>query len=259
MNELKTLQKQFMASIYEHNTSIERSIETNGISADKRMEIYYNNVIGAIVNALQDTFDTVYKLVGDEFFRFAVRQYIKTEQPSSGDLGEFGASFPQFLGQFPPCKKLPYLEDIATLNWYRHLAYGAKDEPQYTVENTSTLIKNSIENLILITHSSSKLLTSTHPLDVIFSVCHDNEHDTDTIELPQRGCRLLIYRKGYHLTHLVLSEPEYFFLESIIQNNTIGEAVETIDESLLDQLDLGNFLLSLFEQGVITKTHKVQL
>lgn len=251
-NKLKTLQKEFLNSIYHKDDKIESEIKENGISASLRMNVYYNNVLGSITTALKDTYQAVNLLVGDEFFSYAVKCFLKTDLPKSGDLALFGEKFPGFLANFSPCKNIAYIEDVARMEWLRYLAYGAKDEAPLAISHLTKITPQELENLTFKFVSSANLIKSNHPLDIIFDLCFPKEKnkfaDDDGIELPKRGCYLLVYRKKYHLTHLVLDKKSYVIIEKLIQGVSLGEAVDAIPENELEEFDLSKLLTSLFTE-----------
>ena len=51
------------------------------------------------------------------FFGEAARQYIVGHPSLSGDLNDYGGEFAQFLAAYPHAADLPYLPDVARLEW----------------------------------------------------------------------------------------------------------------------------------------------
>lgn len=95
----------------------------------RRLGIYRNNVLSSLVGALADTFPVTWQLVGAEFFRAMALQYIRISPPSTPVLTAYGSSFSRFVAQFEPARSVPYLADVAELEWARTMAYHAADVP----------------------------------------------------------------------------------------------------------------------------------
>ena len=95
--------------------------------ADRRFAVYKNNVYARLVDALRDPFPAVERLVGEEFFRYAAVQYIAVTPPRSPTLLGYGKDFARFLEEFPPAQDIPYLSDVADLEFRYLEAYHAAD------------------------------------------------------------------------------------------------------------------------------------
>lgn len=103
------------------------AVEPDGLAPDARLAIYRHHVSTSLTGVLRDTFPVVCRLVGEAFFGYAADRFIRLAPPAGPCLSEFGAGFPQFLGCFPPCRTLPYLPDVARLEWALNAAYHADD------------------------------------------------------------------------------------------------------------------------------------
>lgn len=105
-----------------------------GDPAGKRFAVYRNNVAVSLTEALITAFPVIYKLVGDEFFRAVVGVFLRQHPPNSPLMMFYGDQFADFLDGFEPAKQLPYLPDMARVEFAIRHAYHAADatalEPQ---------------------------------------------------------------------------------------------------------------------------------
>ncbi len=58
------------------------------------------------------------QLVGEIFFNATALSFINQCPCLSPDLGDYGKQFPDFIANFEPVKHLPYLSDVAHLEWH---------------------------------------------------------------------------------------------------------------------------------------------
>ncbi len=71
---------------------------------------------------------SIERLVGEDFFKGAASLFIGASSSHPRPvLIEYGEAFPAFLESFEPARGLPYLADVARLEWLRHAAYHAAD------------------------------------------------------------------------------------------------------------------------------------
>src|SRR5882724_3945962 len=99
----------------------------DGIDAAERLSIYRNTSVSTLTTALRLTYPAVQKLVGDEFFEGAARVFIEGHPALSPWLDQYGQGFCAFLAEFPPASSLPYLPDVAELQWAVSRALHAPD------------------------------------------------------------------------------------------------------------------------------------
>jgi hypothetical protein len=92
-----------------------------------RVNVYRNNVRLNRIAALTDAFPNVAQLVGLEYFQALARVYVDSTPASSANLHEDGATLPAFIRDFDKAADLPYLSDVADVDWRLHRAYFALD------------------------------------------------------------------------------------------------------------------------------------
>jgi len=118
MPSLRELQDAVRRSIVDcDNVDAVAHVVADGITPQERLSVYRNTFIQTLIRALRLSYPAVDQLVGTEFFDATAREYIAQQPPRSGYLEEFGGDFSAFLGRFTPCVSVPYLPDVAQLEW----------------------------------------------------------------------------------------------------------------------------------------------
>ena len=116
-----------MPSLRELQTRFAISLLADTGDPGERIAIYRNTVFANYRNALGATFPVVQQLVGVPFFNAAVDAYVVAHPSTSGDLNVYGDRFGDFLADYPHAKELPYLPDVARLEWAVDEASRAED------------------------------------------------------------------------------------------------------------------------------------
>lgn len=101
----------------------------NCSTPDRRFAVYRNNVQHGLSVALATRFPVIERLVGADFFAATARVFAAQHPPETPVLQDWGEAFPTFLAGFEPAAELPYLADVARLEWLRGRAYHAADAP----------------------------------------------------------------------------------------------------------------------------------
>lgn len=84
---------------------------------DEAMRIHRNTVMSALAGALRLSHPTVDALVGEAFFDQAACAFAQSQPPRAASLSPYGGGFAEFLSGFAPCADLPYLADVARLDF----------------------------------------------------------------------------------------------------------------------------------------------
>jgi hypothetical protein len=131
---------------------------------DRRFAIYRNNVTSSLVEALSARFPVIKRLVGDEFFSALARSYVLREPPFSPLLIHYGETFAVFIEDFEPARPLPYLADVARLEYARGRAYHAADAEPVPRKIFAALAEERIGATRVKLHPSVSILSSPYPL-----------------------------------------------------------------------------------------------
>ena len=105
----------------------------HGGPAGARFDVYRNNVVVSLTEALITGFPTIHKLVGDAFFRAMAGVFLRAHPPEDPRLPTYGSRFPGFLMRFDQVGHLPYLPDIAKLDLGMRQSYHAADSTPLSV------------------------------------------------------------------------------------------------------------------------------
>lgn len=169
--------------------------------AKQLLQVYQNNYISSLRSALKSTYSAVFRLVGEDFFNYMVNYYAKDNSPKTGNIQDYGHNFYQFIKTFKPCQSLPYLADIALLEYdYECCYYGqnvlfdiAENYPNFNQKKLSS----SLDNI--------HILKSAYPIIAIWQL---NE-DSPPLDLQQTGDNVLLYKHNQKIKVLKLSQEVF--------------------------------------------------
>lgn len=104
--------------------------------------VYRNTSARGAVEALRASYPTVDLLVGEEMFTQVALDYRREQLPIGPVLSDYGAQFAGFLANQPWTCELPYLADVARLDWLWLESFLAPDRPAMprTIGGTSRVM-----------------------------------------------------------------------------------------------------------------------
>ena len=170
MRRFADLQREFAGAVLDPEAAVPAPVSRKaGGVPSRRFGVYRNNVYASLIDVLAGRFAVVARLVGEEFFRAMARIYIESEPPRSAVLLRYGRSFPDFVASFPPAASLPYLADMARLEWAWHAAYHAEDAAHVPLAELAGAVERA-EGAVLTLHPSLGVVRSPYPIVSIFEL-----------------------------------------------------------------------------------------
>ncbi len=229
MPKLRELQLNFAAAIMDGvQEGFDRCILSNGLNGAGRMQVYRNNILLNLTGALKAVYPAIHRLVGDGFFRYAAAQYIARYPSRSGDLHQFGREFAEFLDAFTPAAELPYLPDVARLEWAYHSVFHAVRHAPLDLGMLAKVPPNKQEALHFQLHPAAYLLQSAFPILRIRQSNQDDSTEDSPVDLAEGGVKLLVFRREENLDiefHL-LGDGEFNFLYTLANDDSFSVACE---------------------------------
>ncbi len=252
----KGFQSDFSHSLLDPRAGIPHQLKASGQNFPKqRFDVYRNNVFSSLVQALEEGFPVVKRLVGAEFFRGVASCYVQQVMPVSPVIMIYGKSFPDFLEGFAPAEALPYLADIARLEWLYSESFHAKDEKLVSMASVFEAAREQLAQVVFGFHPACRMLTSPYAILSLWQ-SHQGGISDEDIVLPEIDMseEVLITRPGLVVELRWLTLGGAHFIQLLQQGKTLGEAAHIVLEENPDFI-LETLLDMLFESGAIASFH----
>ena len=248
MLSLREQQAGFAAALF--NPAASRAapgIRADGISPALRLGFYRTNVFENYRKALAATYPAAEKLVGSGFFGTLAEEYIRRYPSHSGDVGRHGKQFAEFLRRHASARELPYLSDVARLEWCIEESFNEADHAPLALERLSGVPAEQHERLRFLLAPSCRLMSSVFPVQRIWEVCQPDHEGEVKVDLDQGGTDLMVRRRGFSVTVETLQPGEFAMLMALSTGHGFAEAYEYargVDDSFDPALFLHKHVLS---------------
>lgn len=200
-------------------------IAGDSVSAEGPLRIHRNHVRQSLAAALAATFPTVASLVGGPFFDTMAKAFVAESLPESPVLAEYGVGFPVFVEAFAPARGLPYLADVARLDWVLGQAFHVAHGPRLDAADLEGMSSRDLLAITLRLAPGATLLRSAYPLDRIWQACQPGA-DPAEVDLAAGGVSLLVMRQDHDAAFALLDEGEAEFIEAIARGTSLGKAAQ---------------------------------
>lgn len=221
------------------------------ISRERRLQVYRNNSVQSLAAALAAVYPVVARLVGEAYFQGLLRAYLAAHPSRTGHLQPFGAELPAFIETLPSAAGLPYLADVARLEWAWHEAWHAADSGPLRPDSLAAIPLELQATLCFALQPAARIVVSPWPVLAIWRANQDDaDADAPAISLDAGGDSVLAVRRGFEVELHRLDHGEAVWLQVLAAGRPLGGAVADtfaqdprfdLGAALLRQLALGTF------------------
>lgn len=253
MQRLAELQAEFAAALSDPALpappGVRRQVK---LPQSRRFDVYRNNMVVSLIEALEATFPVVQRLVGTDFFKAAAKTYIRQAPPRSPVLLLYGETFGDFLDGFEPAAGVPYLGDVARLEWARLNAYHAADAEPLTIERLAAVPQAQLAETRFTLHPSLRLISSRFPVASLWAATSGADPEAE-IDM-KRGEDAAVLRPMLAVDLRVLPPGGQAFMAALGDGCTLGEAADRAAQAV-EAFDLACHLQGLFQLGAVAALH----
>ena len=111
------------------DSTLINSIKGDGLAVDQRLQIYRNNYRETLTSSLEAYFPSVLTFVGEQFFKGAAKAFVQLHPPVEARLSVYGSAFGDFLREWEHAQTIPYIGDLADLDFRIARAQDASEGP----------------------------------------------------------------------------------------------------------------------------------
>lgn len=232
-------QEAFVAAALDPTAPVPQGITgADGHPTIKRFNVYRNNIVVGLKDALATGFPAVRSLVGAEFFDAMAGTYVRTHPPRSPLMPAYGESFADFLDGFEPAKSLPYLGDVARLEYALRAAYHAADAAPVEAEK----LRNPLAFTRSVTLAPAlHVLRSPFPVSEIRAAALGGPKPTGGAE------DVIVMRPTFDPTVTAFPSGTATIIEALTAGRSLGAALELAPAAL----DVSAFVTALLTGGAI--------
>ena len=226
MPELFDFQSDFAAALRDRQRTpaMQRWLAGDVDLVERRMAIYRANMAAAADKALSSAYPVIRQVVGDEFFHGLAREYQRGTPSASGDLTDFGATFDAFVSAFEHTRSLPYLPDLARLEWAVHRAGGAADAPDWDAGALATVEPEQQAEIRFAWSPGLAVVESAHPVVRIWTIHQPGYGGEFSVDW-NRADTALVARDGFAVVVTECGAADATFIRASLAGAPLGDAV----------------------------------
>jgi hypothetical protein len=217
---LRELQAEFARAVLTPEGGLDGQVVAAGLDPARRFAVYRNNVMYSLRRVLEGNYPATRRVAGEARFRAAAEAFVRARPPRMPQLHAWGGELPELLRRHPATAEMPWLADLATLEWVREEAYYAADAAPLAPERLAGLAEAEALALRLELHPTARLLASPWPVWTLWS------EETAPAEVFLAPERVLVVRPAMEVLTRPLGLGEHALLAAFAAGRTLAEAAE---------------------------------
>jgi hypothetical protein len=226
MNQLADRQAQFQA----HLTSGAEAVTAHIIGDDKadsetRLQVYFQAYRLRLIEVLQNDFEGLHTLLGDEGFSRMVQAYLAKHPSRHPSVRWFGQHLPVFLSSQPEYAEHPVLAEMARFEWAWGLAFDAADRSAPGVAAMTEIDPEAWGSLQVEVQPSVQQLSLSHNVPAIFQAA-TNQATPPPVEIAASPVSWVLWRRDLIVCWRSLEPDEAWALEAAVGGASFAQVCE---------------------------------
>lgn len=225
----------------------------NGTPGLERIAVYADGYKARIEEALSESHEAIAHVLGHSKFHFLAEEYAEQYPSRHYNLSSTGKYFSEFIGRHSISKELPFLSDLAQLEWLIHQAFHAYDKPAFEASQFAGMSPEDWGLAKLIFQPSVGLIVSKWPILDVWKA-RKTPVEKINIDFVNRPQKILIARSFAQVTCNLLDDRQFFLVNQLLQGKKLGDACEELTDFCGDNEDapIQTWFTQWIQAGLIT-------
>ncbi|MCW8931458.1 MAG: DNA-binding domain-containing protein [Gammaproteobacteria bacterium] len=253
---LKSLQQEMLSWLQEAKPQIKQSVTgTEKVSADTRLDIYFNAYRFRLIEALQETFPALHTLLGDEDFFNLGMEYLTANPSKHFSLRFFGHQMSSFLNTSEHFKDQPVLSEMAHFEWLLRDAFDAKNSEILNIEALQQIDPQSWPELKFVFHPTVHRVDLSFNTPQLWQAIDQEEPPIDIVknEYPIAWC---LWRKDLRTLYRSMDVDEAWAMDAMLSGHNFTDICSGVCEWVDEQhaaVRVAGFIQNWINEGMIQK------
>lgn len=194
-------------------------------SVEGRFSIYATGLLPRVVEALEDDYPALERILGHGPFASLAARYVDCHPSESFDLGRIGVHLADFLRTDPLLEELPFLADLALLEWALSRAFIAADAEPVTWEALQALGHDGLVDLPLRLVPGHQVIRSRWPLVRLWRL-KDVPDDEVDLRVEEKSGHVLVRRRRFDVVSIEVDASSARLVDQAERHGSLGGLLE---------------------------------
>lgn len=221
-----------------------------GVALPDRLAVYVNGYPARIQEALNEVFPALAHVVGPGSFAAMTARYVATVSLHSYNLNDAGENLADFLRRDELGERLPFIPDLADLEWQVARAFHAREKPPIEPTAFATWHLEDWDRAVLHFQPSVALVRSAWPIREIWQAREMPREEID-IDLEGRPDDVFVRRNGFQVECTSIPPAQGHVLEALLGGRSLGDVSNELIELGQDPADVSTWFAAWMQAALI--------
>ncbi len=232
---LRQLQRQLQSHLLgEHSAIADAIVDAPPLAVAERLDIYRHAYGVRLIEALDDTYPVLHKVLGDEVFVALGEEFVAAHTSVHRSLRWYGRELAEFLGQCEPYADQPIFAELALLEWTLSEVFDAADAEPVQRTALSAVQASAWSGLHFKFHPSLRRLHLHWNTAAVWRAMSHDEAPPDPL-CAEHPLPWLLWRQNLQNYFRSMTADEAAALDSALRGENFGEICEALAEWLPDE------------------------
>lgn len=223
MSKLAAVQHDFQQYMLHGDAAIEsRVVGTTRVPIETRLAIYGGGYGARLIEALQNNYPVLAKLLGETDFTALAGEYVRSHDSSFASIRYYGAAMTEFLGARPAYAAAPVLAELARWEWAMTEVFDAADAQPIDLNAMAAIAPEQWSDLTFELHPSVRRLGLAWNVPPIWKAL-TNDAEPPEVTVGDEPQQWLLWRRGLDVYFRSLTTVEAAALDAARNGKSFGE------------------------------------
>ncbi len=204
-----------------------------GVDVPTRLGVYTGGYPARLREALLEAFPAVAKIVGDGSLASMVERYRPHVPTGWCNLNFVGRALPDFLLSDRLAEELPFLPDLARLEWCVVECFHARVGEPFDLATAASWELDDWASARIAFQPGVALVSSPWPIHELRAARKRERSEID-VELVGRPQSVWVYRQGFEVVTELLDEVEAGIAQGLLEGRTLGDVMGQMEAESAD-------------------------
>jgi hypothetical protein len=195
-----------------------------GVDLDARLSAYTDGYPARILESLREVFPATAKILGESSFQALVGRYRHHVPAGWCNLGRIGERLATHLRTDPLTNELPFLPDLAQLEWAVIECFHAEQVEPFDVSQCGEWGMDDWARARIVFQPGTTIVSSEWPIRAL-RAARDLERTEIDVDLIDRPEHVWIHRRGLDVSTRCVDTTEAGALVRLLAGATLGEVM----------------------------------
>ena len=230
-------------------------VDARGVlGATQRLSIYAEMYWARLLDVLRDDFPRVAAIVGDDRFTTLAAAYLERHPSTNPSVRWVGGDFAAFLAEHGPMDNLPFLADLARLEWTRLAVFDAPDSEPLRLDALRAVPSSAWPGIVFHPVPALRVLRCAWPVHELWAA--DDPKVAATTIRPAATV-LRVWREDFTVYQRRLDALEQVALTQLFAGAPFGAMCERLEAwlpPLVAARDAGALILRWVEDQILASS-----